>query len=173
MAPKAVKRLKRSLPPKKQDGIDPRLVALGAIGGGVAGARSGYKSGTREVARSIFAESYSPDENTYWKKGKGGWEPDMVKDRFGTAAIEAGWNSRGKLGKRGSKALTDTMLTGAQDKKYGRKATVSRGRARVIAGAAMAAEGKRRAKPRAIKGAIGGAALAALVQLVAKELNKK
>jgi hypothetical protein len=96
----------------------------------------------------------------------------QVPDKFGTGVMSAGYRTRLGRNSQASEWLSENMATeGKKEYKSDRK--VSKFVARTIGKATVSARGKQGAKRGAVKGAIGGAALAALVQLVAKELNKK
>jgi hypothetical protein len=178
MAPKKiVKRIKRSLPPKK-DGFDPRLVALGAIGGSVAGAKRAGANAKKKVYSEIkrtseYATAKRPATGDFMMsdgKRRDSWSTGTGRkfDKFGTGAVNAAWKN--KVGGFASEELGKVL---SQKNEFKSDRRVSRYDAKYLARAAGDAASKRARKGGAIKGAIGGAALAALVQLVAKELNKK
>lgn len=194
MAPKkAPKRLKRSLPPKKENGFDARLVALGAIGGGIAGRRATNRLADRSVSRRAN-EIAAADLEMNGPRGRSSAEiatraAQQVADyeysrmpRVNDAKLS---NYRGMVSQGGNdieKYEQARRLTGLSDKdvqkfynkqdarreiKYGRNSA-----AKQLETAASLRASRKRTR-NTVKGGLGGAALAALVQLVAKELNKK
>jgi len=188
MAPKkTVKRIKRSLPPRNKDGFDPRLVALGAIGGGVAGRATNKARAGRSVAKKVAADTkwdlenirsnrdiatrtndvaYNVLQEEYSKmpraKNQGG--VDLYKtlrqtNDYGSSKRLSGLSNRDMNKLQNKRSEQVDML--------GNKSTAGRIKQ------ATRIRATRTNRSSAIKGGIGGAALAALVQLVAKELNKK
>jgi hypothetical protein len=199
MAPKkTVKRVKRTLPPKKKDGFDPRLVALGAIGGGVAGRRVGERraaasaaddvqryvrqgvgpTGKVDNAIAMLGTEYS---NMPRVKGSGKigvynqileetGNPKLARQRSGMTEADV------KLYKN-KKAAKNALNTDISQRSSARSGVAAYPELNDIMGRATRLRQNRTVpsakRSGAIKGGLGGAALAALVQLVAKELNKK
>lgn len=187
MAPKNLpKRLKRSLPPRKDQGIDPRLVALGGIGGGAFGLASNRGRARRSVARDVAAETKWNMENlrsnmdapTQTNRAAGDVY-DAEYSKMPRAKNQGAVDLFGNLRKSGNEYSAAKRLSGISNSDMNRLqakrlAKVSRGNStatRMAGAAELRAKRTRRAS--GVKGAIGGAALAALVQLVAKELGKK
>ena len=201
MAPKkTVKRISRmAMPkPKQERGFDPRLVALGAIGGGVAGRRIGGSraasqaaTDVRRAVRSTPTVSGQVDNAIDTYRNEYAQMPRVKNGNkittYNQILKETG---NAKLAREQS-GMSKADVQIYKDKKYAKSElnefTTKRSNAREWAGNppelsdVMGRATKLRQKrtvPSAkrrggVKGAIGGAALAALVQLVAKELNKK
>jgi hypothetical protein len=181
------------MPKPKQDGFDPRLVALGAIGGGIAGRRATNRLADRSVSRRSN-EISAADLEMNGPRGRSAADiatsaAQQVADyeysrmpRVNDAKLS---NYRGMISQGGNdigKYDQAARLAGLSDKeiqkyynksdarreiKYGRNSAASQ----LESAASLRANRKRTRNT--VKGGIGGAALAALVQLVAKELNKK
>jgi hypothetical protein len=199
MAPKKiVKRIKRSLPPKKKDGFDARLVALGAIGGAVAGRRVGASramaSAANDVRRAVrstpsptgqvdnamdmYRSEYdkmprvdgSNKITTYNKILEETGNPKLARERSGMSAADV------KLYKNKQRAK-ENMNIDISQRSAARSGVAAYPQLNDVMGATTRLRQNRTVpggrRSGGIKGGIGGAALATLAQLVARELNKK
>lgn len=193
---KTVKRTKRTLRRREDSGFDPRLVAMGAIGGAIAGRKSAGALARRSVANKAAAltkadldmnGAYSSSEDI--AKRSAGMVADYEYARMPRA-------DAGKLANFRGIATNNPMGPGKYDEaaktsgisKKDRERYNAKQNARLsIADSKRARDGgagmlldeaaylraNRKRTRTGVKGAAGGAALMTLVQLVAKELQKK
>jgi hypothetical protein len=189
MAPKkTVKRIKRSLPPRNKDGFDPRLVALGAIGGAIGG-----RAATTRLARGNVSRRTASEANWYQNNMRAyASDPDKAMLKGAQSVQESEYERMPRVKNQGKVDLYESLrktndytpakkLSGLSDKDMNKLSAKKIAKTdlkyndttakRMRSAARTRADNTRGRNTR--RGAIGGAAFAALVQLVAKELNKK
>jgi hypothetical protein len=176
------------MPKPKKEGFDPRLVALGAIGGAAYGRATNSRRATSSVGKEVAAntkweiENIRSDRDVPTRTNE--VARNVMQDEYGRmprSKNQAGIDLYGTLRKGGNSTKEAQKLSGLSGddmkKLYKKKGALTdmignnstTGRMRQ----ASRLRAARTNRSSSIKGGIGGAALAALVQLVAKELNKK
>jgi hypothetical protein len=190
---KPIKRVKRAMPKPKQDGFDPRLVALGAGAGALYGRATNRGRAEKQVA-SRAAQNAAADVEMFGTGGRSAADisksaaksvADYEYSRMPRTDDAKLANYRGMIQQRTGEAGefgNARRLAGLSEKdiaKYNNKVdTRNRMKYNSQTTASLLSEAgflraERKKTRNTVKGGVGGAALAALVQLVAKELNKK